>query len=300
MNRQLGAVRIIITIAAAVVLMGAGCFGKTQSSERTAPQPSFPPGVAAPTAVAVQNKESIRETPSPESVAEADYQCGGGKQIKANYYKGSAITTKPGEPPAPSGKVDLALSDGRRMSLPQTISASGARYATSDESIIFWSKGESAFITEGDIMTYVDCAERVWTLGNEQLDRAVLDFLLSRHELSWQTDAGGKNFCVFQNMAPENELFPHYLWVRCGEYMMEDGQLTELSGTSVPIKLDYPNELSYFDQDKFSLSIPRDGSLYDEDVKVIFPPEIWDRLHFESGPLNERIRRQAVENFVQK
>jgi len=264
------------------------------------------------------NKESGRETPSNESVAgkepnnepdrvtssyeliaEADYQCGGGKQIQASYFKGPTTTTKPGEPPIPSGKVDLALSDGRRMSLLETISASGIRYSTSDESVIFWSKGETAFIIENNLETYADCAERIWTLGNEQLDRAALDFILSRKELSWQTETGSKNFCIFQNLAPERKLFPFYLWVRCGEYKMEGGQLRELSGTSVPIKLDYPNEQSSYDLGKFSLSIPGDGSLYDKDVKRIFPPEIWDRLHFESGPLNERVRQQALKYFGQ-
>src|SRR5574343_1204306 len=32
--------------------------------------------------------------------------------------------------------------------IPQTISASGARYANSDESLVFWNKGDTAFITE--------------------------------------------------------------------------------------------------------------------------------------------------------
>jgi len=298
MNKQMSAVRTMAMIAAMVILLGVGCATRTRTGERSSPPPSAPEE-SAPTAAAVQNNEPIRETPSPESVAEADYQCGGGKQIKASYYKGSSITTKPGEPPVPSGKVDLALSDGRRMSLPQTISASGTRYATSDESIVFWSKGESAFITENNIETYADCAERVWTLGNEQLDRAARDFLLSRQDLSWKTETGSDNFCVFQNLYPEKELFPFYLWVRCGEFKIEGGQLRELSGTSVPIKLEYPNELSFYDLSKFSLAIPRDGSFYDEDVKTIFPQEIWDRLNFESGPLNEKIRQQAVEQFGQ-
>lgn len=46
-------------------------------------------------------------------------------------------------------KVDLSLSDGRKESLPQTTSASGIRYANADETLVFWSKGNTAFITEG-------------------------------------------------------------------------------------------------------------------------------------------------------
>ncbi|MEI7480174.1 MAG: DUF333 domain-containing protein [bacterium] len=43
------------------------------------------------------------------------------------------------------------------MTLPQVISASGARYANTDESFVFWNKGDTAFVNEGDKQTYVDC-----------------------------------------------------------------------------------------------------------------------------------------------
>jgi membrane-bound inhibitor of C-type lysozyme len=54
--------------------------------------------------------------------------------------------------------VYLELSDGRAAVLPQTISGSGARYANADESFIFWNKGNSAFIEEGNTVTYSECA----------------------------------------------------------------------------------------------------------------------------------------------
>jgi len=53
--------------------------------------------------------------------------------------------------------VALDFQDGRTMTLPQTISASGARYATSDESTIFWNKGDTAFIEESGVATYTEC-----------------------------------------------------------------------------------------------------------------------------------------------
>ena len=56
-----------------------------------------------------------------------------------------------------SEKVELTLSDGRNMLLLQAISASGARYANTDESFVFWSKGDTAFIEEGDNITYENC-----------------------------------------------------------------------------------------------------------------------------------------------
>jgi hypothetical protein len=42
------------------------------------------------------------------------------------------------------------------------MSASGARYASADESVVFWNKGNTAFITEGgnpENMTFANCGE---------------------------------------------------------------------------------------------------------------------------------------------
>ena len=54
--------------------------------------------------------------------------------------------------------VEISLSDERAFSLPQAMSASGARYANADESIVFWNKGDTAFIEEGGKTTLIDCA----------------------------------------------------------------------------------------------------------------------------------------------
>jgi membrane-bound inhibitor of C-type lysozyme len=74
------------------------------------------------------------------------YVCLDNKTVEAKYYQDS---------------VDLTLSDGRMISLPQAIAASGARYANSDESVVFWNKGNEAFITEGDPNnpTFRNCGE---------------------------------------------------------------------------------------------------------------------------------------------
>jgi membrane-bound inhibitor of C-type lysozyme len=77
-------------------------------------------------------------------VAKATFKCKDGKSIHATFYADS---------------VDLKLSDGRSLALPQATSASGARYASKDESFVFWNKGDTAFITEGKDgkETYSDC-----------------------------------------------------------------------------------------------------------------------------------------------
>lgn len=79
--------------------------------------------------------------------AVAAFKCKDGKSIDASFY---------------ADKVDLKLSDGRSLSLPQVLSGSGARYANKDESFVFWNKGDTAFITEGASgeETYSDCVAK--------------------------------------------------------------------------------------------------------------------------------------------
>jgi membrane-bound inhibitor of C-type lysozyme len=88
---------------------------------------------------------------SQHQVGTANYICDANKTIAATYYQGPAPTASADAtvPPTPNGSVALVLSDGRSVTLPQTISASGIRYANADESLVFWSKGNTAFITEG-------------------------------------------------------------------------------------------------------------------------------------------------------
>jgi membrane-bound inhibitor of C-type lysozyme len=87
------------------------------------------------------------------------YTCDGGKMILARYYEGTTTpVSAPGEPPIPSGSVSLTLDDGSNMTLPRTLSADGLRYANSDESFIFWSKGNGALVLENGVpKNYTNC-----------------------------------------------------------------------------------------------------------------------------------------------
>ncbi len=84
--------------------------------------------------------------PSEVPIHIAAFSCEQGKTIGTVFY---------------NSKVELTLSDGRKFSLPQAVSASGARYANADESFVFWNKGNTAFITEGKsgtpTTTYSNC-----------------------------------------------------------------------------------------------------------------------------------------------
>lgn len=79
-----------------------------------------------------------------DPVSEVVFTCKDDKSIDASFF---------------ADRVDLRLSDGRTLNLPQTMSGSGIRYANADETFVFWSKGDSAFVTEGaeDTETFSDC-----------------------------------------------------------------------------------------------------------------------------------------------
>ena len=76
----------------------------------------------------------------------ATFKCAGKKTVVAEFDR------------APVDQVKLKLSDGRDLTLPHAISADGARYANADESIVFWNKGDTAFVTENGKETYSGCA----------------------------------------------------------------------------------------------------------------------------------------------
>jgi hypothetical protein len=109
--------------------------------------------------------------------------------------------------------------------------------------------------------------------GNNQKEKAIINYLLTQPYFSWQTTDNSHNFCVIKNILPDSELFPMYIWAYCGEYIIENTDLKLLSGFFGRAKINYPNELSFYDQSKFSYEVPRDGSYQDEDIKRIFPPE---------------------------
>jgi len=91
-------------------------------------------------------------------IAQVTFVCDTGKTIDASFYQGTSTpSTSPDQPPTPGGSVSISLSDGRQMTLPQTISADGTRYANADESFVFWAKGNGAFVMESNNQTYANC-----------------------------------------------------------------------------------------------------------------------------------------------
>ncbi len=68
---------------------------------------------------------------------EAGYDCSGSTKLTAQFSA----------PQAGKGSVVLAFANGRRITLPQVLSADGGRYAEGD--VEFWIKGRGATLTRG-------------------------------------------------------------------------------------------------------------------------------------------------------
>jgi len=96
-------------------------------------------------------------------ITSVTYSCDKGKTIAVSYYDGpEAPAAKPGEIPTPTGSADVSLDDGATTTLGQTISADGARYATSDDSFVVWNKGKDVLVMRDNSMDldYTNCTEQ--------------------------------------------------------------------------------------------------------------------------------------------
>ena len=69
--------------------------------------------------------------------------------------------------------MTMTLSDGRKISLPQVISASGIRYEQGD--IIFIGKGDNAFLQEKGVSTYEDCVANASDINATAGDSVFVD-----------------------------------------------------------------------------------------------------------------------------
>jgi membrane-bound inhibitor of C-type lysozyme len=109
--------------------------------------------------------EPTASTPAP--IATAVYSCDDGKSISAAFFEGEQATSTPGEIPTPTGSVEVSLDGQASTTLHQTISADGARYATADDSFVFWNKGNEALIMRNNSMDldYTNCTDMAATRG---------------------------------------------------------------------------------------------------------------------------------------
>lgn len=150
MNKILG---VLVAVAIGVAIAWyIGNNNKTWDGVVMTPEASTPATTTLPT------DSGIKEA---QPIAKATYDCDGGKIVKAEFYKGETVAVNPGEPPVPTGKAKVSLSDGRNFDLAQTISADGGRYANNDESFVFWDKGDNALLLENGVeKDYTRCINR--------------------------------------------------------------------------------------------------------------------------------------------
>lgn len=139
-------------------------------------------------------------------IAEVSYICDAGKTISASLYKGKDKPGTPNEPPVPGGYATVVLSDGRTFELTQTVSADGGRYATRDESFVFWDKGNKALILEN--RGQEECIKTAGDPGNLPLIFADSDWGFSiRYATGTPTmDPGGVYFRVDPRIASGTNL----------------------------------------------------------------------------------------------
>lgn len=217
------------------------------------------------------------------------FECPSENTVKIAYYDNSD-----------SAKV---IFNDEEYSLNRAVSGSGARYTNEDESVIFWEhQGEALLEIEGETVAE-NCRLQSEETGseNEEIENAIIGYLLTQQDFSSQTEEESRNFCIIENLHPEKEFFPYYAWVRCGEFILVDEKLEELSGTSLPVKIDYPEDSLAYDTEKFTHEIPRDGSYYTEDIEEMFPENVREEMleyrqrRFELS--KEKIELEALKWF---
>lgn len=81
--------------------------------------------------------------PAEETFTPVTYACAGGVEVRA-VYRGDTAT--------------VSLPDGKLLTMPHVVSGSGTRY--SNDTITWWSKGDSGFVMVGDSVTIKDCGIR--------------------------------------------------------------------------------------------------------------------------------------------
>jgi len=118
---------------------GATCAATVDLDASCAPE-SSPPSADSPLAdiKTIADAKSIR----------AFFTCDAGKTVDATFINGA------------QSNVRLTLSDGRKLSLTQAMSGSGARYTNGNEAFVFWNKGSTAFVEENGKTTYSGCTSK--------------------------------------------------------------------------------------------------------------------------------------------
>lgn len=135
--------------------------------------------------------------------------------------------------------------------------------------------------------------------SNEHIEKSINLYLQSRDDFSWNTSPESFNFCSVFNLDKNNELFPFYIWTYCAEYIIEEENIEELNSKSLPLKIDYPNEMSFYNTRLFTSESSIEGDMESDDFNDIFPENIREKISdFGAEKLATENREKAQKNIT--
>lgn len=142
-------------------------------------------------------------------------------------------------------------------------------------------------------------------LAEEEINNAILKFIVDRgdnekHYENAKTFASMRVYLIEEK--ERDELYNIYAWVLEEKYYLENNEIKQDGGSSIPHKFVVENI-----NDKFIVTdsiIPRDGSYYTDDMKSIFPSSVrndMEDIHTDGTieELNADIQKQ-VELYFHK
>ena len=92
---------------------------------------------------------------------------------------------------------------------------------------------------------------------------------------------GGKVFCSYKPLGALDIEDEMYVWALCQEYYLKENVLTEGTGASLPIAIVVKNGKI------IEHKVPRDGSLYSQDIKTIFPKDVQKKISLSQNFISE-------------
>lgn len=140
-------------------------------------------------------------------------------------------------------------------------------------------------------------------LPEEELYNAILKFIVDRgdnekHHENAKTFASMEVYLIEEER--KNELYTIYAWILEEKYYLENNEIKQDGGSSIPHEFVLLRE-----DDKFVVTdvvIPGDGSYYADDMKSIFPSSVredMEDIHTDGTmeELNADIQKQVDEYF---
>lgn len=113
-------------------------------------------------------------------------------------------------------------------------------------------------------------------LNDEEIEIAVRNYLIEKGDNESKHYDGEKTFVSMRvfllDEVTKDDHYNFYAWVLEGKYYLENNEIKESSGSSIPYKFVIKKKDGKFIVVDYK--IPRDGSYYSKDIKNIFPRDV--------------------------